>query len=83
VRNIITSTLKCVAIGSTFFLLFKFSRGRQHYLEYMKSLFTGAGFGVAYSIYFTDQKLMYFLSNQTAIEEYIQEKKRMAERLKV
>jgi len=57
--------------------MYKFSRGRQHYLEYLKSIASGTLIGTAYSVYFNNEKLMQFVSQQAAIKEYIQQKKQV------
>ena len=75
-QDLIISTAKCALLSSSIFMMFKFSKGRQHYLEYVKSIAAGTAFGVAYSVYFNNEKLMNFVSREIAIQEYIDEKRR-------
>ena len=75
-HNLMFSTFKCIMISGTIIVLYKFSKGRQHYLEYMKSIVSATLIGTAYSVYFNNEKLMQFVSQQAAIKEYIQEKRK-------
>jgi len=76
-HDLVFSTFKCVVISSGIIIMYKFSKGRQHYLEYMKSIASGTIIGSAYSVYFNNEKLMKFVSQQAAIKEYIQQKKQV------
>jgi len=75
-RNLTRSTLKCILIGNVIFLGMRFSQGRQHYLRYLKSVVHGSIFGIGYSVYFNNEKLMKFTSKEMAIQEYLDEKRK-------
>lgn len=75
-RNLVFSACKCAMLSTTMVLLYKFSKGRQHYLQYIKSVVGGTAIGLGYSVYFNNEKLMNYLSKQIAIEEYIEEKRK-------
>ncbi len=75
-RNLARSTLKCMVVGNVLFLGYRFSQGRQHYLRYLKSMIQGAIFGIGYSVYFNNEKLMQFTAKEMAIQEYLTEKRR-------
>lgn len=59
-KTILIDTLKCIFIGGAFSTIFRFCRGSCHYLKYFKWIFWGSAFGLAYSFYFTNQKIETF-----------------------
>lgn len=56
-----TDILKCMMIGSCCNSLLLFTKGRTHYLKYLRWICYGSIFGLGYSFYFTSQKVDSFL----------------------
>ena len=56
-KQLMLDTSKCVAIGTAMFLTWNFGKGKTHYLKYLLKGVQGAGFGLAYSFYFTANKV--------------------------
>lgn len=54
---IITDTLKCAVIGAALAALLRSVKGKCHYSRYAIWMSRGAFFGLAYSFYFTSQKV--------------------------
>lgn len=54
-------TFKCVLIGAGLFSAIRFTRGKCHYMQYVKAIGRGSVFGLAYSFYFTNEKIEAFM----------------------
>lgn len=49
--------LKCMCVGTALAFVWQFSRGRTHYLKYLRKGLQGTLFGVVYSFYFLARKV--------------------------
>ncbi|KAL4509163.1 hypothetical protein ABPG72_018094 [Tetrahymena utriculariae] len=50
-------SLKCMLVTSVIFIGYRFSKGRNHYTNYLKSFMQGQAAGYVISIYYTREKM--------------------------